>query len=87
MFSVTLIMKLVFYLLYHQVEQFTEEYLLHWNHENNHVINQTEKMINQVLHIHFKPLSTLAPGFVVKLIVTRYVVIVTSLFFNQQTDD
>ena len=61
--------------------------MLEGNHENNHVINQTEEMINQVLHIHFKPLSTLAPGFVVKLILTRYVVIVTSLFFNQQASD
>lgn len=85
-FSGTTILKWLF-LLSCQVEQYTENYLLQWNHENNHFINQTEKMINQVLHIHFNPLSALAPGFVVKLIISRYVVIITSLLFNRQTND
>ncbi|KAJ7375343.1 detection of nodal flow [Desmophyllum pertusum] len=52
----------------HTVEHYTEEFTLQWKHENIHVINQTEKMMNQSLHVHLEPLSILPPGFVVKLI-------------------
>lgn len=54
------------------VEQHAENFTLKWKRKNIHVINQTENMLNQSLHIRLKPLSVLPPGFVVKLVV-RYV--------------
>jgi len=88
MFSGTTVFEVTIFRLSCQVEQFTEEFLLHWKHVNNHqVANQTEVMTNQVMHIHFKPLTTLAPGFVVKFILTRYVVIVSSLLLNPMTNN
>lgn len=51
-----------------------EKFTLRWKHENIHVINETKKMSNQVLHVHLEPLSKLPAGFAVKLIV-RYCLI------------
>ena len=56
----------------HKVERHTENFTLRWKHQNTHIINQTEKMLNQSLHIYLRPLSALPPGFVVQLM-ARYV--------------
>ena len=51
-----------------------EKFALQWKHENIHVFNQTEKMVNQVLHIHLQPLSKLPAGFVAKLIARYHII-------------
>lgn len=55
-----------------KLEQSAEIYTLRWEHQNTHIINQTERMANQSLQIHLKPITVLPVGFVIKL-TARYV--------------
>ena len=55
-----------------KLEQSAEIYTLRWEHQNTHIINQTERMTNQSLQIHLKPITVLPVGFVIKL-TARYV--------------